>query len=177
MKSLRVPCTVLTGLFVAIVVASAAAALSDLSLIRYLDGILAGEPADSVRAERIDNLQGAIAIVEVSLMLACAVAFCVWFYRAHKNLRVGGLGGFRHASGWAAGGFFVPGINVVRPCRMMTEVWKGSALLSGDAEARSWQAVPLSHLVGWWWGASFSLQSSATWREGSCSERTRSKSC
>lgn len=152
MESLRRRCQVVTGVFAAMVVVSAVAALSSLSLVRYLQGISSGEPVDEARAEGIDARQTLIAILSVGLFVVGVIAFLMWFYRAHKNLKAGGLTYLQYTPGWAVGGFFVPFLNFVRPFQVMKEVWAGSAFLSGDVQARVWTTVSPSPLVGWWWG-------------------------
>jgi hypothetical protein len=151
MESLHARCKVVAGIFVAIMVVSAVATLSNLSLLNYLQGISSGEPVDDARAEEIDARQAVIGVVQVGLFLACAISFLMWFHRAHKNLKAGGLDGLRYTPGWAVGGFFVPFLNLVRPFQLMMEVWAGSAYLSRHVEARSWRAVSPSPHVGWWW--------------------------
>ena len=130
MESLHARCQVVTGAFVAILVVSAIAGLSDLSLLQYLQGISSGEPVDEARAEGIDARQAMIGVVQVGLFLACAIVFSMWFHRAHKNLKAGGLNDLQYTPGWAVGGFFVPFLNLVRPFQLINEVWAGSAFLS-----------------------------------------------
>ena len=164
MESLRKRCQVVTGVFVAILVVSALAALSDLSLLQYVQEISSGGPVDESRAEGIDARQAMMGMVQLGLFVTCAITFLMWFHRAHKNLKAGGLNDLRYTPGWAVGGFFVPFLNLVRPFQVMKEVWIGSAHLSGDIEAEppaeedeeeegghSWRAVSPAPLVGWWW--------------------------
>ncbi|MHB0915094.1 MAG: DUF4328 domain-containing protein [Thermoleophilia bacterium] len=151
MESLRARCQVVTVVFVVILVLSAVAALSDLSLLQFLQGISSGEPVDDARAEGIDSRQAVIGILQGGSFLACAIVFLMWFHRAHKNLKVGGLDGLRYTPGWAVGGFFVPFLNLVRPFQVMKEVWAGSTYLSHPREEESWRAVSHAPHVGWWW--------------------------
>ncbi len=147
MESLRKRCQVVTGVFVAILVVSALAALSDLSLLQYVQEISSGGPVDEYRAGEIDARQATMGMAQLGLIVTCAIIFLMWFHRAHKNLKAGGLNDLRYTPGWAVGGFFVPFLNLVRPFQVMKEVWIGSARLSGDVEAESRPAP----LVGWWW--------------------------
>jgi hypothetical protein len=140
-----------TGVFVVILVISVVAALADLSLLRYLEDISSGEPVDDARAEGIDSRGAVIGVLYVGALLACAIAFLMWFHRAHKNLKLGGLDGLRYTPGWAVGGFFVPFLNLVRPFQVMKEVWAGSEYLSRPREEESWRAVSPAAHVGWWW--------------------------
>ena len=166
MESLRKRCQVVTGVFVAILVVSALAALSDLSLLRYIQEISSGGPVNESRADGIDTRQAMMGMVQLGLFVTCAITFLMWFHRAHKNLKAGGLNDLRYTPGWAVGGFFVPFLNFVRPFQVMKEVWIGSANLSGDVEAESWPTP----LVGWWWAffLSSSVLSNASLRHTGC---------
>jgi len=83
---------------------------------------------DLTQAEKLANrsrlqLVGAI---QVFVYVATALAFLRWFHRVHGNLP--GLGGrdLKYTPGWAAGGFFVPVLNLFRPLQVMREVWHAS---------------------------------------------------
>lgn len=151
MESLRTRCQLVTGVFVMIMLASAVAALSDLSLVRYVQDLESGGPLDEAEAEQIDARQSMIGLVQVGLFITCAIVFLMWFHRAHKNLKAGGLNDLKYTPGWAVGGFFVPILNLVRPYQVMKEVWTGSEHLSGDDWANPWKADSPAPLVGWWW--------------------------
>ncbi len=80
------------------------------------------------------------------------IAFLSWFYRAYKNLHLAGMYTF-FTPGWAIGSFFVPFINLVRPYRIMQEVWFGTQELTKDSISKSgWNENKPSSLVKWWWG-------------------------
>ena len=142
----------MSGIFVAILVISPVAIVSDLSVLRYLKAIDAGEPVDEGKAAEIDGRQTVIGLGQAGLYLICAVAFLVWFHRAHKNLSAGGLRDLRYSPGWAVGGFFVPFLNLVRPYQVMKEVWAGAAMLSQEVDASAVKDVAPSSLVTCWWG-------------------------
>ncbi len=150
-KSLRGRCNVVTVVFVAMMVVSALATLSDLAFLQFLQEISSGEAADDARAEAIDARQALFGILQFGLFLTCAFVFLRWFYLSHKNLKAGGLDELQYTPAWAVGGFLVPFINLVLPFRVMKEVWKGSAFLSGDVDSESWRMVSPAPHVGWWW--------------------------
>lgn len=74
---------------------------------------------------------------------ACAIAFCLWFHHAYRNM--GCLGGLpSHSPGWAPGSFFVPILNVYRPYQIAKEIWLASMPVGRDGPG---------HLpVALWWG-------------------------
>jgi hypothetical protein len=60
--------------------------------------------------------------------------------------------GLRFSPGWAVGAFFIPILNLFRPCQVMSEVWRGSVILAGKTDDNSVRRVALSPMVGLWWG-------------------------
>jgi hypothetical protein len=93
------------------------------------DGVAFGETTDvdaPVDLREIGILL--FAVFELFVFIPTVVIFCVWMYRAHKNLVA--LGNARqhleHSSGWAVGSFFVPFVNLVVPYTAMREIWAKS---------------------------------------------------
>ncbi|MCA9668568.1 MAG: DUF4328 domain-containing protein [Myxococcales bacterium] len=82
-------------------------------------------------------------IVAVIARVACAIPFCIWFYRAYANLL--GLGSDYTAFklGWAPGSFFVPILNLIRPQQIAREIWMNS---KNDEASTNWG------IVNRWWG-------------------------
>ncbi|MFO0896811.1 MAG: DUF4328 domain-containing protein [Pirellulales bacterium] len=88
--------------------------------------------------------------------LGSVIAFWMWFYRAHKNLRALGNEELEYKSRWAVFGFMVPILNLVRPAQVMRETWYGSdpGLLSESPtflHSKARRGTPAA--VGWWWGS------------------------
>jgi len=71
-------------------------------------------------------------------MLVAGVLFIIWLYQAHHSAALD-RAVMRHGSGWAIGGWFVPVLNLWRPCQVARDVYRG-------ATSRE------SGLVLWWWG-------------------------
>ncbi len=103
-----------------------------------------------------DSRQQFIGILQFSLLVGTAVAFLMWFHRAHRNLPALGCDDLEYSPRWAVGGFFVPILNLARPFQVMREVWLGSmpgnssraSVMGGIFQERSRKTPPL---VGWWW--------------------------
>lgn len=71
----------------------------------------------------------------------------MWLRRAYYNLHQ--LPDIRpdYSDGWAAGAWFVPFLNFVRPFTTMREVWQ-------DTQRVAWgRIVEPSTILGWWWTA------------------------
>ncbi len=143
------------GLLVATLVLSIVGIISGFLQIELLSRAATGAISDAEAAAN-DSRQQLIGVLQFLLVLGTAVAFLMWFQRAHKNLP--GLGGreLKYSPGWAVGGFFVPFLNLVRPLQVMREVWHGSDpsglerdVASSGPSIRNQLGTP--PLVGWWW--------------------------
>jgi len=91
-------------------------------------------------------------LIYVGVFITTIVLVCMWMYRAHANLTALGRTNLDYTSGWAAGAWFVPFLNLVRPFRIMKEIWKGSdpspPAQAGDV---AWKFAPVPAMFGWWW--------------------------
>jgi hypothetical protein len=143
------------GLLVATFVLAAVGVVSGLLQLELLSRAASGGISDAEAAAN-DSRQQLIGLLQILLFIGTAVAFLIWFHRAHKNLPVLGSRELLYTPGWAVGGFFVPFLNLVRPFQVMREVWHGSnpARLEPDTAA----GLPAigghlgtPSLVGWWW--------------------------
>ena len=145
-------CAVAAYVGLAIVVSIDAVSMwHNVAAIRFLAAIKRGGPIDLERAQEMDAFAAVMEYVALAALLAAAAAFCLWFHRAHANLRAAGLPRMKYGSGWAIGGFFVPVLNLVRPYHVMCEVWAGTTYLAGIARVRSWEIATPSPLIGRWW--------------------------
>ena len=104
-----------------------------------------------------DSRQQLIGQLQLLVLLASALAFLIWFHRAHKNLPALGGRELKYSPRWAVGGFFVPFLNFVRPVQVMREVWHGSDPAGTERDAspagpgiRNQLGTP--PLVNLWWG-------------------------
>jgi hypothetical protein len=110
-----------------------------------------GEAVPERTLETAEGMAGLVGIATLVVMIATAVAFLLWFYRVHRNLRGLGAAGLEYSSGWAVGGFFVPILNLFRPYQIAREVWKGSDPNADPADPTAWRLAPVSPLLlGWW---------------------------
>lgn len=98
-----------------------------------------------------DDRQALLAIAYALLFIATAIVFVVWFHRAHSNLEALGARDLNYSSGWAAGSWFVPILNLFRPLQIAQEIWRNS-----DPSAVGDRYAPLdtstsSALINLWW--------------------------
>src|SRR5689334_7274535 len=108
------------GLLLAVVVLSVGSIMSELQQVDLLTRISTSDFTMSEVTSN-DSRQFAVLVAKLALLVATAVAFLIWFHRAHKNLPALGARELKYTPGWAVGGFFVPLLNLVRPADVMRE--------------------------------------------------------
>ncbi len=94
-----------------------------------------------------DMRQIAIAYTLIAIIIATIICFIMWFRRAYYNLQQAGQ--FTDfCEGWAAGAWFVPFLNLVRPYKIMVEIWEKTQFAVPQFIANR-----SSQMVGIWWAA------------------------
>jgi hypothetical protein len=114
----------------------------------FLRGMMNGEPISLSAAHASDDRVAVVSGLVILLLLATAIAWCIWQHRAQRNLHDLGRAGLRFTPGWAAGWWFVPVANLFMPFLSVRELWKASAPL-GDGSA--WPRTATWPVIGWWW--------------------------
>lgn len=126
--------------------------VSKFLLIDLLSDAANGRNITTEAAELNDSREALIALVKFLSYIVTGIGFLVWFHRAHRNLPALGAKNLEFTPGWAVGGFFVPFLNLSRPYKVATEIWKGSSPEVGVADGVSWEYAASSPLLGFWWG-------------------------
>lgn len=72
------------------------------------------------------------------------ITFCMFSFRATKNLHKFGVKYFDLSPGWSVGWYFIPIANLWKPYGYMTEIWSASQ----PEDAKSWEMPPT--LPIWW---------------------------
>lgn len=96
-----------------------------------------------------DNVRSVVAIANSICMIISVIYFIRWFRRAYFNLHTLPSARPEFSEGWAAGAWFVPFLNLVRPYQIMKEIWEGSQ----NAVAHRLGVMEGSGFIGLWWGA------------------------
>lgn len=94
-----------------------------------------------------DAMAGMLAVLQIIVSVATAIAWLFWQYRAYANLRLVGSRQTEYTPGWSVGYWFVPIINLLRPHNIVTELWHRSESRN-DAGAMTKRSVGL--ISGWW---------------------------
>lgn len=119
--------------------------VSDLMQLNLLNRFSGGF-IDNESANANDIRQGIIALFLMITVILAIVFFIMWFRRAYYNLHQLGIKNLSFEEGWAAGSWFVPILNLVRPYQIMKEVWlETQRAIPGNAYVKN------ANLVGWWW--------------------------
>jgi hypothetical protein len=91
-------------------------------------------------------------ILSVGGYVVTGILFAVWFQRCYKNAQNLGALDLRFSSGWAAGAWFVPFLNLVRPKQMVDDVWKSADPSVPPYPNRDWMSKRGAPLLDVWWG-------------------------
>ena len=137
-------------------VAGAAALFAAVAFVHRLgviDDLESGDFTTDIfdRVDDADDLVVGSAITFGVIVLATAVVFIVWMWRAAKNNEALGRDVARLGSAWAIAGWFIPLGNFVIPILIMQDLWRGSNANIPRGDMR-WRIANRSTLVGWWWG-------------------------
>lgn len=90
-----------------------------------------------------DDLFTAAQVIYSLLTVAIAVVWAIWFRRLRLNAEVFAPGQHRFSSGWAAGSWFTPVVNLWFPKQIANDIWRASSPQGPHAVSRGL-------LNGWW---------------------------
>jgi len=97
--------------------------------------------------ELSDQIQTIVTYLNVGVSIITGVFFIMWFRRAYFNLQQLPGSYFRYSEGWAAGAWFVPILNWIRPYQIMREIWDGNQHYVSHRIGGGASNTP----VGTWW--------------------------
>jgi hypothetical protein len=109
---------------------------------------MSGESPDLASA----LIVGLVGLAVLGAFVFSAVFFGIWIHRASRNLRGLGRSGMKFSPAGCVGWFYVPFLNLVRPVRAMSELWRASD--SDEAsDGMGWMGFGTSTgLLAAWWG-------------------------
>ena len=96
---------------------------------------------------RRQPVEVAVALLQMAVFAAAAIATLRWLYLAKVNAFAFGAEDMMVSPGWAVAWFFIPFGNLVMPFLAVRETWKASA------EPRDWQAASAPATIFVWWAA------------------------
>jgi Domain of unknown function (DUF4328) len=131
--------------FIILLVITLVTIVSDFMQANLLNSFKSGfQDADAATAN--DTRVYALNIGNLVVNICGIVFFILWFRRAYYNLHLTQEVNLLYTEGWAAGAWFVPFINLVRPYQIMNEIWNKT-----QGATKNLLSFKNSSLVGWWW--------------------------
>jgi hypothetical protein len=95
---------------------------------------------------------GIVQILLLMLLIASAVLFLMWLYRANKNLPSLSEKKPQFSPGWSVGWFFVPFMSFFLPYQVVAEVWRTSYPKTDVIEETGFTpSTPSPIIVRCWW--------------------------
>jgi eukaryotic-like serine/threonine-protein kinase len=101
--------------------------------------------------EGADDRVRVVAVLGLASYLVTGIVFVVWFQRCYKNSQALGASNLRFSSGWAAGAWFVPFLNLVRPKQIADDIWRSTDPDAPALQTSSWMAARVPALLHVWW--------------------------
>jgi hypothetical protein len=105
--------------------------------------------ASAAAVERADDIRVVLTYVAFGSLVAVVGALAAWCYELTRNFGVLGVRGARFSAAWAAGGWFVPVLNLWRPKQVVDDLWRSGAP-EGPAGG-NWRLRPVAPLIHVWW--------------------------
>jgi len=117
-----------------------------------IQGLLSDPLADASAVSGVERVYALLGGAQLLTSGCTIVLWLVWQYRTYGAVRdLGAPGLLRYSQGWSVGAWFVPFVNLVRPLRMVDDLWTGAD--PDLPEHGPLTAGPGSRLVPAWWGA------------------------
>ncbi len=123
--------------------------ISECMQYNLLQSALSGGLVTEEEASLNDMRERFISILYTLAYIPCGILFICWFRRAYYNLHLM-TDYLRYEEGWAAGAWFVPFLNLVRPFQIMRELYvETDAILMRRSEGYTERTNRM--LLGFWW--------------------------
>ncbi|MCP4441860.1 MAG: DUF4328 domain-containing protein [Aureispira sp.] len=132
------------GAMVAFCVVAVIGVISDIMQYDFVHDFSIGN-ADFADGQANDQRQMLVGVLSLIAYLINAVVFIMWLRRAYFNLHIHSPESARFSEGWAAGAWFVPFLNFVRPVQIVNDLWDG---IQNKLNTRF---VETKGLVAAWW--------------------------
>ena len=136
------------ALLLAIIILYGIGLISSYFEYRLIDSWRNGAAVDMGAATANDLRQKIIAIFQILAFIGSAICFIMWFRRAYANLDQ--KMNLRYSDGWAAGGWFVPILNLWRPVQMMSEMYRVANEVLNSNMPFNPKTLRLGGIGAWW---------------------------
>lgn len=138
----------LTMVVVACAVAVFVQIIATINNLSVMNDIVGGVGVMDIlsRYEASENFYDITGFIEIIVSVILAVVMILWMRRAYYNLSIHPMTYTEHPEGWAAGAWFVPFVNLVRPYQIVREIWEKTQQLANIESLRASSAI-----IGYWW--------------------------
>lgn len=108
--------------------------------------------------------QGIFQLPSIGISIAVSICFIQWFRRAYYNLHLV-IPNLSFSEGWAAGSWFVPFLNLVRPYKIMREMAEETQELLVAKNLTDHKDVRTRIINHWWtfWIVNFAVERFIIW--------------
>jgi len=125
------------------------AIISDFVKYLLLDDAYNGAGLSYEEANSIDQRQLIIAIIFFCAQIISSIYFIKWFRRAYFNLHQK-INNLNFTEGWAAGAWFVPIVNILRPYNIMAELYtKTKEYINRNTDSNK-ISINKNSIIIWW---------------------------
>lgn len=125
------------------------------SLVQVGSFMMGPAPADpkdwSMGMIILGAAQMILAIPGIVLFLINAFAVCQWMYRCYLNLEAVQTPGLKHKAIFAAGYWFVPLVNLIKPYYVMKEIFIASSASDTETERKDLRKAKAPGYLTLWW--------------------------
>ncbi len=105
---------------------------------------LGGYSAEEVSSNGVRHM--IVMLMYILTYVMAIVFFIMWFRRAYFNLHLISPSRMSYSEGWAAGAWFVPLLNIIRPYQIMKEIWYETFSHINEDDRKN-----KSVIIGFWW--------------------------
>ncbi|WP_431043928.1 DUF4328 domain-containing protein [Streptomyces sp. P1-3] len=108
-----------------------------------LGDILDHKAVTQDEADDADGFYAAMYVLNGMVTLPIIIVWVIWFHRLRRNAEVFAPGQHRMSTGWAAGSWFTPVVNLWFPKQIANDIWRASS-------PQGPQGVRRGLLTAWW---------------------------
>ena len=118
---------------------------------QLVDQVLSGQSVSGATLTNSDDLARLVSIGGAVAWILAFVLAAIWSKRIFANL-AGPLRsrGVEYSPGWAAGWWFVPFANLVKPAQVVREAWKASSPTE-QPDSMAWKVAKAPATISIWW--------------------------
>jgi hypothetical protein len=91
---------------------------------------------------------GMVQMLWLVLVILFIIIYLMWKYLVFHNLQAARVQGLKHSPRGAAGWYFVPFANLIKPYEVMKEIWQATFYSEGT---EAWKDRKASRLITFWW--------------------------